>query len=426
MTTKPIGAETNPVEDERAVAGAPAAGHAARVVGLCFLISLFEGIDIQSMGIAAPRLAPEYGLTPAQLAQVITPSVVGLFVGSMIGGRLADLIGRRWVLILSTAIFGIFSLLTTLPRDLTLLIAIRFVAGLGMGGAFPNLIAMAAEAVSPKHRGRAISLMYCGMPCGGTIVGLLAYFGGPGMDWRNIFYLGGWGPLLAVPILFLFLPESSQFKAAKERAKVRGDVRAEKPQPIMDVLFGGGRAPATLMLWICFFFTLVVVYLLLSWIPQLMVGKGLTPGQGAAVSAVLNIGAICGSLSLGRLFDTGRRKLAIGVMYIGLVTALALLAQLQGFGPLAAAGFAAGFFAIGGQLVLYALAPGYYGTLVRGTGVGAAVTAGRLGSITAPLMVGAILQAGYTSAHAIGAAIPGLVLAAIAAWLLIRRPGETD
>ncbi len=222
---------------------------------------------------------------------------------------------------------------------------------------------------------------------------------------------------MLVPLLMVALPESARFReamAAQGAAANRPTVGA--------VLFGEGRAAATATLWISFFFTLLVVYLLVNWIPSLMVAKGLTRPQGALVSATVNFGAVAGSLIFGRLMDRGFERAVVIVMYVGMAASLAALAVLSGMTLMVVAGAGAGFFAIGGQLVLYALAPRYYDTLIRGTGVGAAVAAGRLGSMTGPLMGGALLSAGYGANAVLAGAIPGMALAAIAAVVLLRRP----
>jgi AAHS family 3-hydroxyphenylpropionic acid transporter len=397
-----------------------ARGGRATVILLCFLAALLEGVDIQSMGLAAPRLGPEFGLGPAELGYAATASVAGLFGGAAVGGRLADRIGRKAVLVGSFVALGLFSLATTVAWDLPSLIAMRVLTGLGLGGAFPNLIAIAAEAAGPRSRARAIGVMYCGMPFGGGLAGLMVFFGGAQLDWRAVFYLGGFGPLLLVPLLLFALPESARFREAVAAQGAAG--RA----PAAEVLFGGGRAGPTLALWVSYFFTLLVIYLLQNWIPVLMVAKGLSRPEGALISACVNFGAVAGSLILGWLMDRGHERAVVAGMYLGMAASMAALAVMHGFGPMALAGAGAGFFAIGGQLVLYALAPRYYDTLSRGTGVGAAVAAGRLGSMTGPLMGGALLSAGFSAAVVLGAAIPGMAVAAVAAMLLLRREGAAD
>jgi AAHS family 3-hydroxyphenylpropionic acid transporter len=406
-----------------AIADIPAAkGTSFKVVFLCFLGSLMEGIDIQSMGVAAPKVGPEFMLAPDQIGFVLTASIFGLMLGAAGGGWLADRIGRRLVLIASIAALGVFSLLTTVTSDFTSLLIVRVLCGVGMGGAFPNLIAMTAESSSAKFRSTAISLMYCGMPVGGAIVSLIAAGLAPDV-WRPIFYVGGVGPLILVPIMFLFLPESTQFKAkdAQHDALEAAHSPAAARPNLGKVLFGEGRATTSIQLWIAFFFTLVVVYILLNWLPTLIGQKGFSKPQGSMASLVFNLGAIVGSVSLGMLMDRGKTRPALLAVYIGLVFSLAALAYLQDFTLVLAAAFFAGVFALGGQLALYALAPQCYPTLIRGAGVGSAIAVGRLGSMTGPIVTGSLLKAGLGAPAVISAAIPGLVISCIAAILLAGR-----
>jgi len=393
-----------------------------KVVSLCFLGSLMEGIDIQSMGVAAPKVGPEFMLAPDQIGFVLTASIFGLMLGAAGGGWLSDRIGRRLVLIASIAALGVFSLATTFTSDFTSLLVVRVLCGVGMGGAFPNLIAMTAESSSQKFRSTAISMMYCGMPFGGALVSLIAANLAPDV-WRPIFYVGGIGPLILVPIMFLFLPESTQFKAkeAQHEALEAAHSPAAARPGLGKVLFGEGRAITSIELWIAFFFTLVVVYILLNWLPILIGSKGFSKPQGSMASLLMNLGAAAGSLTLGMLMDRGKTRPALLMVYIGLVFALAALAYMTEFNLVLAAAFFAGFFALGGQLCLYALAPQCYPTLIRGAGVGSAVAVGRLGSMTGPIVTGSLLKAGLGAPAVIGATIPGLVISCIAGILLTTR-----
>lgn len=383
-----------------------------RTVGICFLAALMEGADTQSMGVALPRLAPAFGLNPSQAGMAAAAAVLGLLIGAGVGGWLADRIGRRKVLIGSMAALGVFSLLTTVASSYEILLWVRLFTGLGLGGAFPNLIALSGEAAPPGRRSTAIGLMYAGMPLGGMLASATGLIPG---DWRPVFYLGGFGPLVVVALMLVALPESKLFR----EAALEG---AERP-PLARVLFGEGRAAATLMLWVSYFFTLLVLYLLLNWLPTLLIiGKGLDRPTAFTASIVLNIGGALGSWVFGVLLDRGRGRSAATAVYLGMALSLAALGALTGIPALMAAAGAAGFFVIGGQLILYALAPAYYPVRARATGVGAAVAAGRFGSLTGPLAAGAFLSSGASATTVLSATVPGMVVALAAVILLQTRP----
>ncbi len=185
---------------------------------LCFAIAVFEGFDLQSMGVAAPRMRAEFGLDNAQMAWAFSAAILGTLPGALLGGRFADKIGRKAVLLTSILVFGVMSVLTAYAADYTLLLIIRFLTGLGMGGALPMMIIMASEAVSEKHKGIAVSIMYSGIPFGGMLTSFVAMALAGDVQWRHIFYVGGFAPILLIPLLIKFLPESKDYlTAAKQK-----------------------------------------------------------------------------------------------------------------------------------------------------------------------------------------------------------------
>ncbi|MGA3948041.1 3-(3-hydroxy-phenyl)propionate transporter MhpT [Ralstonia nicotianae] len=392
----------------------------ATTLGLCFIVALLEGLDLQSIGVAAPRMAREFGLSVGQMGLAFSAGTFGLLPGAMLGGRLADRIGRKRVLILATALFGVFSIATAQVWDFASLLVIRVATGIGLGGAMPNLIALCAEAVPPRLRNTAVSVMYCGIPFGGAIAAVVGLLSAGDTGWRHIFYVGGFGPLLVVPLL-LTLRESRRFERTAQ-----GDGGTVQPPPVAWALFGERRVAATAWLWISYFFTLIVLYFLLNWLPSLTAAQGLTRPQVGLVQILFNIGGGAGALGIGMLMDAARPRLVVSGMYVGIIAALALLAAAGGMASMSAGAFMAGLFVVGAQSVLYALAAAYYPMSVRGTGVGAAVAVGRLGSIAGPLLAGQLLAMGHHSATIIGASIPVTIVAALAALLLLNRPRAQD
>ncbi|MCY1410881.1 3-(3-hydroxy-phenyl)propionate transporter [compost metagenome] len=177
----------------------------------------------------------------------------------------------------------------------------------------------------------------------------------------------------------------------------------------------------TLLLWVSYFFTLMVVYMLLNWLPSLLVGQGFSRPQAGIVQILFNIGGGIGSLLMGLLLDRWRPLGLVALTYAGILAALAGLGMSSSFESMMLAGFAAGFFAIGGQLVLYALAPLFYPTEVRGTGVGSAVAVGRLGAMSGPLVAGQMLAMGTGAAGLLLASAPGIVVAAGAVFYLLGQ-----
>ena len=383
----------------------------ARTIGLCFLVALMEGLDLQAAGIAAQGMAAAFELDKLHMSWVFSAGIFGLLPGAFAGGWLADRIGRKRVLMASVGLFGVFSLATALAWDFNSLLVARCLTGVGLGAALPNLIALTSEVAGPRLRGTAVSLMYCGVPLGAALaamIGIADLVGG----WQVVFYVGGVVPLLIVPLLGFYLPESQQFR------KVQG----EAPVGVVQGLFRDGAALPTALIWVSYFFTLMVVYILINWLPSLVIGQGFTGRQASWVMLALQIGAAAGTLFLGWVMDRLPAWALSALIYIGILVSLTALGLASHLPGMLAAGFIAGFFATGGQCVLYALAPHFYRPSIRATGVGSAVAIGRLGAMSGPLVAGKMLALGTGTAGVMLASAPGIVIAAVAMFYLsVRR-----
>lgn len=386
-------------------------------IGLCFLVSLIEGFDLQSAGVAAPRLAPAFKLTPGQLGLFFSASTMGLLVGAAFGGRISDRIGRKTTLLVSVALFGLMSILTGLSPSFEVLVAARLLTGVGLGGALPNLIALVAENTSAERRGSAVAALYAGLPSGGAIASLVTLVDKDPTSWAMIFIIGGVAPILVIPVLWVWLPDS---RTLVERGQV-----AVKSVGV--ALFGEGRAVSTALLWAGFLLGLLVFYLLLNWLPSLVISRGLTRGDASWVQLAFNVGGALGSLATGVLMDRWGRTAAIVLVFSASIASLVLLASVP---PellvMLVAGFCVGAAVSGSQTALYALAPSCYPTAVRGTGVGAAVSAGRLGSVLGPLLAGALIGSGQSAFQVVVTLIPILALSGCAAAFLARRLGSAE
>lgn len=384
------------------------------IVLICFLIAAVEGFDIQSFGVVAPKLTPDLGLNPGQQGWAASAAMIGLVVGAFVGGWVADRIGRKPVLLVSVAAFGLFSIGTAISQGYEQLLWARFLTGLGFGGAMPNLIAIATEISAPQRRAATVTMMFCGMPAGGALVSLLARTLGDDLGWRSIFTAGGIVPLALVPLILFLLPETRpQPHPSSDRSTLRA-------------LFGAGRGGATLMLWLTFVLTLMVLYLMLNWLPTLVVAKGLTPADGSAAALAFNLTSIVGALLLGFMVDRAGYRWPLTLAFLLLGGAMAALAAAGSLALVLALSGAAGFLVLGAQYALYALTPSLYPPQVRAVGTGAAVAVGRLGSIAGPLIAGELRNAGYSAGQVFGAMTPVVLVAAAAVFALswLSKPHE--
>lgn len=372
-------------------------------LALCFALSVIEGFDLQSAGVAAPLMAPAFGLDPQAMGWVFGAAIIGLTMGAVVGGSLSDRYGRKALLVASLCLFGTFSLLTAAAADIPTLIAMRFLTGLGLGGAFPVLIAIVAEE-SPEHkRSASVATVYAGMPVGGASAAALSFFGS-GDEWTTIFIVGGSIPLaLLHPTLFW-----------RPRGPRSGETR--RTTAAVGELFAPVRLKTTLFLWGASFAALVVLYLLLNWLPSLLVARGIDRERALAIQILFNLGGAISARYCGVSLDRFDNRKVATIAGVVAVSSLPLLAIASGNGLfLAAAASGAGVMAI--QSIVYATAPRSYPAHIRGLGVGAVISVGRVGSIIGPLLAGILFAAGMDGVRLLIALIP---VAMISAWACRR------
>src|SRR6202790_1898279 len=409
----------------------------------CAAVLFLDGFDTTAIGYVAPSLAKEWGLTKAALGPVFSAGLFGLMIGALTLGPLADRIGRRKIIIFSTLAFGIGTLVTAFIPDVNTLLAIRFLTGLGLGGAMPNTIAMTSEFNPQRRRATMVMIMFCGFSLGAALGGLLAAALIPQFGWRSVFLVGGAAPLLLVPILALRLPESVRFLALTGRANARvarllglinpkaafaptTQFAVHEPEltglPVLH-LFRDGRTLVTLLLWVVFFMSLLDLYFLSNWLPTVLNDLGASVSGAAAIGSMLQGGGVGGTFALGSIIDRFSFR-ALALVYFIAVFAVGAIGQLgHSIVFVTMAIFAAGFCIVGGQIAANALAATFYPTSIRATGVAWALGIARVGSIVGPLVGGVLLTMKWSTASVFMAAAGGALCAALAAFPLSRLVG---
>jgi MFS transporter, AAHS family, 4-hydroxybenzoate transporter len=421
----------------------PVGGFQIRLLLTCAAVLFLDGFDTTAIGFVAPSLAKEWGLTKAALGPVFSAGLFGLMIGALLLGPLADRIGRRNIIVFSTLAFGIGALVTAFVQDVNTLLAIRFLTGLGLGGAMPNTIAMTSEFSPRRRRATMVMIMFCGFSVGAALGGLLAAALIPQFGWRSVFIVGGAAPLLLVPVLAWKLPESVRFLALTGRANARVAqlLGLINPKAAFDAatqfvvhepaltgipvlhLFRSGRTLVTLLLWVVFFMSLLDLYFLSNWLPTVLNDLGASVSAAAAIGSMLQVGGVVGTFALGSIIDRFSFR-ALALVYFIAVFAVGAIGQLGHSVILVTlAIFAAGFCIVGGQIAANALAAGFYPTSVRATGVGWALGIGRVGSIVGPLVGGALLTMKWSTASVFMAAAVAALCAALAAFSLSRLAG---
>lgn len=418
---------------------------------MCGSIAFMDGFDAQSMGYVAPALASTLNITRVALGPLISIGLVGMMIGALIFGPLADRFGRKPILIICTLIFGTMSLITATATSVESFRIFRLITGFGLGGAMPNTIALTSEYMPKRFRATAVMTMFCGFSIGAAVGGFIAAALISRFGWQAVFVVGGSVPLLIAVMTAVFLPESIRYLLLKggHEKKVRQYLTRISPHtpPSDDLsagageektekfavkqLFTGGRSRITPLLWLMFFMTLLNLYFLQNWLPTVMSDAGIKIETAIMITTLFQMAGVVGTITLGRLMDRHNKsafKILAGA-YLGAAISVFLIGESGISIPLLICTVsAAGFCVVGGQTASNALAAEYYPTSIRSTGVGWCLGIGRIGGITGPILGGILLAMGGGARPVFWvAAIPALIgtTAAFAVSVLRGKESET-
>jgi AAHS family 4-hydroxybenzoate transporter-like MFS transporter len=388
-----------------------------RVALLCGLIQALDGYDLSAIGLAVPSLIKAWSLPPSAFTEAFALSSVGIMVGAMSAGPIADRYGRKPVLLLSVAFFGVFSLLSAWAPSLPALVALRFFTGIGIGGAMPTTVALTSDYTPDRWRTSVVMFMFTGNTVGGFFAGQVAARILPTWGWQGIFYVGGVVPLVLLLVLFFVLPESPQFQ--------RGARPAAPTNPVSG-LFADGLAVSTLLLWGIFLINLLNMYLIGYWLPTVLNLEGFTPAEAAFATSIYSLGAMLSTLLLGPVIAAlgAERVLATSLLFGAICIGVLATVRLPHLWVMVVL-FGAGGGFIGSQLGLNGFAAAIYPANRRSTGIGWALGVGRLGGIAGPIVGGTLLALGLKPTTVmLFACGPGVVTAALVVALGMHRRGR--
>ena len=417
MTTNETRAMTMPTVDIRQwIDSRPMTRYQWGVLALCFCIVTFDGFDAAIMGFIAPAILQEWAISKAAFGPIMASAMIGLAAGALISGPWSDKLGRRKVLLISVATFGLFSLLSGLAQTPVQLAALRFLTGLGLGAAMPNCTTLLSEFVPARLRGTLVTLMFMGFGLGSALGGFTSAWMLPHWGWASLLVLGGVLPLLLLPLLWLGLPESVEFRVSQgqpadriaralrpmggvfesaTRFVIQDEAHPGKPQGRVAGLFGERYRRITLSLWCTYFMGLLVIYLLTGWLPTLIKDAGLPIERAAMITALFQLGGLAGILLVGYAMDRVSPRRVIATAYIGGAACVCVIGLLSvDSAMLGALVLFAGFCINGAQTGLNAYAPGLYPTAFRATGVSWMLGIGRFGGIAGSLTGGTLLSLG--------------------------------
>jgi len=404
---------------------------------LCGVCLMLDGFDVQAIGYVAKTLFSEWQI-PNAAGRVVSSTLVGVLIGSILLSMLADKIGRRPVLIGATLYFSILTILTTQVSSLNELMGIRFLAGIGLGGIMPNAVALAGEYSPQRSRVSIMLIVANGFTAGAAIGGVIASWLVPAFGWRSVFYAGGALPLIIGLMMLAWLPESLQFlvqqgkpRAARDRIVrclkrispsvtvsgsmdfVLSGVPEKKSSGVSFVrLFHDGRGAGTVLIWFVNFLNLLNLYFLAAWLPTVAAEAGYSPSTSILVGSTLQIGGTFGALALGFFIHRlGFVPVLVSCFTLACIN-IALIGQ-PGLPLMVLIGvvFVTGIGIVGGQAGVNAMSATYYPTDLRSTGIGAGLGVGRLGSIIGPTL-GEVMRAEWPVNQLFyAAAVPALVAA---------------
>lgn len=407
-------------------------------VTLCILLNALDGFDVLAISFASPGIAAEWSINRAALGVVLAMELVGMAIGSIVLGGMADKYGRRPTILFCLVLMTVGMYAASLVSSVNQLLAVRFITGLGIGGMLASTNAMVAEFANAKFRNLAVILMATGYPLGAIIGGsistvLLDYY-----DWRAIFVFGAAVTGAFLFIVWFLLPESIEYLQRKQPANALQRINDtlskmghEKLAKLPDVepanmqkssyhtLFSSQYRSLTLLLVVAYFALIMTFYFILKWIPKIVVDMGYEPSSAGSVLVWANIGGATGSVLLGLIASRFRlRKLLLVTLTAGFI-----MVAVFGMGQSSLAGLATvaamtGFFTNASVVGFYALIANAFPAEVRGSGTGIVIGFGRGGAALGPILAGFLFTAGFnlqTVSVAMGA---GALVAAAALVLL--------
>ncbi len=422
----------------------PMTGFQVMAIMICMVINMMDGFDVLVMAFTAPSIAAEWDLSSTRVGILLSAGLLGMVLGSLILGPLADRFGRRLLILFCLCVITVGMLMSALSQGANQLAAMRLLTGLGIGGILPGLNTIVSEYSSLKWRSFWVSFLQTGYPIGATIGGVLAAILIASYGWRSAFWLGALASLIMIPAVWKYLPESLDYlttrrpKGALEKvntvlARMGRPGCAALPDRVENAAGVGSKSGyadlisnpqlrrSSLLMCAAFFMMMVTFYFVMSWTPKILVDSGMSTRQGISGGIILNVGGIVGSILLGYL--SSRLPIQRLIIVYAIFTGIMMVVFSQAGGSAnSMVGVAAclGFFMFGSMVGLYALAPHLYPARSRAAGISIAIGVGRIGGVLSPLLAGVLFDAGWAKPDGYVLFALPLVVTAAAIFLLGR------
>ncbi|MFS0562715.1 MFS transporter [Terribacillus sp. 179-K 1B1 HS] len=369
---------------------------------------LFDAMDVGILSFIITALTLDWGLSAQQAGWIGSVNSIGMAVGAFVFGIMADRVGRRTVFMVTILIFSIASGLSALATSYLIFVVLRFLIGAGLGGELPVASTLVSESVAPERRGRMVVLLESFWAVGWLLAAIISYFVIPAYGWRIALVL------TAIPALFAVflrknLPDSPSYTKLEQKTSVMDGIRQ---------LLAKGFAKRSVMLWIVWFCIMLSYYGMFLWLPSVMVEKGFDMVRSFEYVLIMTLAQLPGYFSAAWLIEKVGRKPILIIYLIGTAISAVLFGNAESSAMLLTAGMLLSFFNLGAYGILYAYTPEQYPTAVRATGSGIAATAGRIGGILGPLLIGYRSTFGLSVSMVFLLFCVTVLIAVVAVWIL--------
>jgi len=381
-----------------------------KLLGIAGLGWLFDAMDVGMLSFVIVALQKEWGISSQEMGWIGSINSIGMAVGALLFGILADKLGRKSVFIMTLLLFSIGSGLTALTTTLAMFLILRFLIGMGLGGELPVASTLVSESVEAHERGRIVVLLESFWAVGWLIAALISYFVIPKYGWQVAMVLS------AIPALYALylrwnLPDSPQFEKVENKQSVITNIKA---------VWSGEYRKATIMLWILWFCVVFSYYGMFLWLPSVMVLKGFSLIKSFQYVLIMTLAQLPGYFTAAWFIERLGRKFVLVTYLIGTACSAYVFGVAESLTTLVIAGMLLSFFNLGAWGALYAYTPEQYPTVIRGTGAGMAAAFGRIGGILGPLLVG-YLVASQASLSLIFTIFCGSILIGVLAVVVLGQ-----
>jgi len=370
--------------------------------GICFLSNLLDGFDAQLMAFASPAITKQWHLPPTAFAAVFVAATAGIAIGNFISGPIADRFGRKNVIVATTVMYALATLAVPYCESLGEIAILRLVAGIGLGAVIPNTFAITSEYAPARYRATLIGTMFVGGPLGGVLAGFLSAYVISTFGWQAVFTMGGILPMILLPFVAFFMPESVRFLVARgadrkvvaghlnrmagERKYYGAEIFILPAQPkkafFVKQLFSEGRAVSTSLVTATYIANMVVLFFLANWLPLALKDAKVSPENLLRISSLFYLGGVLGGIVLARIVDLyGTYRTLIPTFIITIFLSASIGYTTEHVWAMVAAIFLSGFCVIGGQTAVHPITASIYPTSIRSSGMSWALGVGRIGSI---------------------------------------------